>query len=359
MLDVVTDGESFYSTLVRQVDLEGDEEQELFDPAGGAATSRTTDAAGDGAAFARAPCMKAARIHAYGHSTQILVEDISQPTPGPNEVLVKIRDAGVNPVDWKIREGYLAKAVPRTFPFTLGQDFCGEVLALGSAVTGIEAGDEVYGFANGAYAEYAVVAPDMLASKPATVDDATAAGLPTPGLTALQIVTHHVEPKPGQEILIHGAGGGVGSIATQLCLAAGARVVATAASKDADYLRSLGVAQVIDYKTQRFEEALRALDAVIDLVGGDTFARSIAVLRDDGVLVTTVGPIAPAQGHPIRAVQFVMQKRDADLEQLARLVDQGVVRPRHARVMPLAEAREAQDLNQTGRATEKIVLALQ
>src|SRR5690349_25067895 len=103
--------------------------------------------------------MKAARIHAYGHSDQIFVEDISQPTPGPNEVLVKIRDAGVNPVDWKIREGYMAKAVPRTFPFTLGQDFCGEVLALGSAVRGVQAGDEVYGFANGAYAEYAVVAP--------------------------------------------------------------------------------------------------------------------------------------------------------------------------------------------------------
>jgi NADPH:quinone reductase-like Zn-dependent oxidoreductase len=300
--------------------------------------------------------MKAARIHAYGHSDQILVEDISQPAPAPNEVLVKIRDAGVNPVDWKIREGFMARVAPRSFPFTLGQDFCGEVLALGSDVTDCEAGDEVYGFANGAYAEYAVVSPDMFASKPRTVHDTIAAGLPTPGLTALQIVNNVVQPEPGQTILIHGAAGGVGTIATQLCLAKGARVIATASALDIAYLMSLGVAQVIDYKIERFEDKVPEVNAVIDLVGKDTFARSVGVLRDRALLITTVGPIDPAKGHAIRAMKFVMQKNKADLETLARLVDEGVVKPRGTRVLPLDAAREAQELTQTGRAAEKLVL---
>lgn len=301
--------------------------------------------------------MKAIRIHAYGHSDQIVVEDISQPTPGPNEVLVRIRDAGVNPVDWKIREGYMAKVAPRGFPFTLGQDFCGEVLALGANVRDVEAGDVVYGFASGAYAECAVVSPEMFASKPATVDDAVAAGLPTPGLTALQIVTSVVQPAQGQTILIHGAAGSVGSIATQLCLASGARVIATASAEDAAYLLSLGVAQAIDYKVERFEALVHDVDVVIDLVGGDTFARSVGVLREGGLIVTTVGSIDPAKDKPVRAVRFLMERNQADLEELARLVDAGVVKSRGARVLPLDAAREAQDLSQTGHIATKLVLA--
>ncbi len=300
--------------------------------------------------------MKAVRIHAYGHSDQIHVEEVSQPTPGPRQVLVKIRDAGVNPIDWKIREGYMASAVPRQFPFTLGQDFCGEVLALGSNVTDIEAGDEVYGFANGTYAEYAVATPDLIASKPDTVDDAVAAALPTPGVTALQIVNNIVKPQPNQAILIHGAAGGVGSIATQLCIARGARVIATASIADAAYLTSLGVAEVIDYRSEKFEAKVRDIDAVIDLVGKDTFARSLGVMRGSGLIVTTVGPTEPAKGHPVRAVHIVAKRNQADLEELARLVDEGVVEPRGARVLPLEAAREAQDLSQAGRAPEKLVL---
>src|SRR5262249_4309576 len=154
---------------------------------------------------------------------------------------------GVNPVDWKIREGLRATTAPRAFPFTVGQDFAGKVISLGEDVRSIEASDTVYGFADGAYAEYAVVSPSMIASKPRTVHDTTAAALPTPGRTALQTVRDAIQPRQGQTILIHGAGGGVGSIATQLCLSRGARVIATAADRDAAYLRELGVGQVIDY----------------------------------------------------------------------------------------------------------------
>ena len=302
--------------------------------------------------------MKAARIYAYGHSDQIHIDEISQPAPRPREVLVRISDAGVNPIDWKIREGYMAKVSPRTFPFTLGQDFCGDVVAVGWDVTGVEVGDEVYGFADGAYAEYACVSPEMIARKPRSVSDAVAAALPTPGLTALQLVTRIVDPKPGETVLIHGAAGAVGSIATQLCLGRGAHVIATASARDAAYLMSLGVDRVIDYATQRFEDEARRVDAVIDLVGGETYARSLVSLRDGGVIVTIVGSSAPKDGKPVRAVAHVMTKNRVDLDELAQLVDHGAIRPRDTRALPLEAVREAQDLSQGRRSPEKLVLDL-
>jgi NADPH:quinone reductase-like Zn-dependent oxidoreductase len=157
-------------------------------------------------------------------------------------------------------------------------------------------------------------------------------------------------------VLIHGAAGAVGSIATQLCLANGARVIATASKLDAAYLLSLGVERAIDYKTERFDDHVRDVAAVIDLVGGDTFVRSLRVIRERGLIVTTVGSVEPAQGMPVRAERMVMQKNKADLEVLARLVDEGVVKPRHPRVLPLDAAREAQDLSQSGKTSEKLVL---
>lgn len=132
--------------------------------------------------------MKAVRIHAYGHSDQLQLEDIAIPSPGAGDVLVRVHAVGVNPVDWKIREGLRARTAPRAFPFTVGQDFAGRVISLGEDVRGVEASDTVYGFAGGAYAEYAAVSPSQIASKPRTVHDTTAAALPTPGLTALQTV---------------------------------------------------------------------------------------------------------------------------------------------------------------------------
>ncbi len=282
------------------------------------------------------------------------------PRPGAGDVLVQIHAVGVNPIDWKIREGLRAKTAPRQLPFTLGQDFAGKVLSIGEDVRGIEASDTVYGFADGAYAEYAVVSPSMIASKPRTVHDTTAAGLPTPGLTALQTVRDAVQPREGQTVLIHGAAGGVGSIATQLCLSRRARVVATAASRDAAYLHRLGVAEIIDYHTERFEDRVKQVDAVIDVVGGDTLARSIAVLRKGGVVATTVGPLDPAAltRRGLRGVHIVMQKNASDLEELARLVDEGTVQPHPVHVMTLAEARAAQDLSQSGSSSEKIVLEI-
>ena len=298
--------------------------------------------------------MKAVRIHDYGHSDQIHIEDVAMPTPKADEILVRISAAGTNPVDWKIREGFMAKAAPRALPFTLGQDFAGEVIAVGEEVTGIEGSESVYGFANGAYAEFAVVSPAMIAGKPQSIDDAVAAGLPTPGLTALQIVDELIDPKPDQTVLIHGAAGGVGAIATQLCLSRGARVIATASERDHAYLNELGVALAIDYRTQRFEDFVSEVDAVIDLVGGDTLKRSFDVVHRDGQIVTTVGPVDGATS--VRVTHIVMKKNAADLVELAELVDTGVIKPRASRVLALAEASLAQDLNQQHRTSDKLVL---
>jgi NADPH:quinone reductase-like Zn-dependent oxidoreductase len=296
--------------------------------------------------------MKAARIHDFGHSDQIRIEHIAVPAQTSTDVLVRIDAAGVNPVDWKIREGLFGSG---HLPFTLGQDFSGQVIAVGEDVVDIEADEEVYGFASGAYAEYAVVRPDWIANKPITLDDATAATLPTPGLTAMQLV-RAVAPRPGQTVLVHGAAGAVGSLATQLVLEAGARVVANAGAHDAEYLRSLGVEQVIDYKTERFEDLVRDVDAVIDLVGGDTLARSYAITKRGGAIATALGPLDDrATGH-LRTFHIVMQRNSADLLELSRLVDSGTIKPQRPRVLPLEEASTAQDLSQTHETSDKLVL---
>jgi NADPH:quinone reductase-like Zn-dependent oxidoreductase len=302
--------------------------------------------------------MKAARIHEYGHSDRIQIEDVAMPTQTSSDILVRIDAAGVNPIDWKVREG-LARFVPRALPFTLGQDFAGQVIAIGEDIKDIETDEDVYGFAPGAYAEYAVVRPDWIANKPITCEDAIAATLPTPGLTALQMV-REVAPRAGQTVLIHGAAGGVGSIATQLVLDTGARVIATASADDADYLRSLGVDQVIDYKSQRFDNLVRDVDAVLDLVGGDTLARSYAIIKRGGVLATTLGPIDEGRAAvgDIRTIHIVMQRNSDDLVELARLVDTGTIKPRQPRVLPLEQARSAQDLNQTHKTSDKLVLEI-
>jgi NADPH:quinone reductase-like Zn-dependent oxidoreductase len=302
--------------------------------------------------------MKAIRIHSYGGSDQIRVEDASRPTPGPGEVLVKIRAAGVNPIDWKIREGFMSQVAPKSFPFTLGQDFSGEVIEIGSGVEKWRSGDLVFGFVDGAYAEFGVTSADMIAKMPENIDLETAAGLPTPALTAYQIVTNVLRVSEGMSVLIHGAAGGVGSIATQLCSSMNARVIATASEQDHEYLHGLGADLVIDYQNERFEDEVADVDAVIDLIGGETQTRTFAVMKKGGTLVTTVGSLneTEAAKYGVKAVHFVMTKNRSDLEKIGLLVDQGKLKVRVTRIIPIIKAKEAQDLNQTGQAHGKLIL---
>jgi NADPH:quinone reductase-like Zn-dependent oxidoreductase len=302
--------------------------------------------------------MQAIRIHEYGDASTLQLEEIPRLGVKDDEILVRVRDAGVNPIDWKIREGYLKKVMPAQFPLTIGQDFAGEVAQVGKSADRFQVGDRVFGFAQGAYAEYVAAPLSTVAAIPEAMDFSTAAALPTAGLTALQIIRDVVKTQSGMTILVHGAAGGVGSFASQIARSSGANVIATATGEDIDYLKSIGIAQVIDYKRERFEERVGKADAVVDLVGGETLARSYAVVKPGGVLATTVQPIdeSAASRAGVRAVHVVMRRNSADLSQLADMVAKGGVKPRLAQTMSLSQAKEAQELSASGRTHGKVIL---
>ena len=301
--------------------------------------------------------IKAVRIAQYGGSDQLKYEEVPLPEIGPGQVLAKVRYAGVNPIDWKIREGYMKQFRPASFPLTLGQDFAGEIAIGGDDSGHFKTGERVFGFGDGTYAELTVAAITLIAAIPEKLELAVAAALPTAGVTALQAIRDYVQPKPGSRILIHGAAGSVGSLATQIAKRWGAQVIGTAAGEDVEYLRSLGHVQVVDYKNERFE-TVGQVDAVLDLIGGETATRSVAVVKKGGVLVSTVGganaELAARAG--IHGVNMVSKGNAADLSELAGLVERGDVKPRMGEVFRLEQAREAQDTSQQGRSKGKILL---
>ncbi|HEX8817588.1 MAG TPA: NADP-dependent oxidoreductase [Terriglobales bacterium] len=302
--------------------------------------------------------MKAIRIHQFGDAGTLKLEDIPALAISDDQMLILVHDAGVNPIDWKIRQGYVKQSTPNPFPLTIGQDFAGEVTDLGTAIQHFRKGDRVFGFAHGAYAEYVAAPESTVATIPASMDYATAAALPTAGLTALQAIRDFIHAAPGMTILIHGAAGGVGSFAIQIAKAFGANVIGTATGDDVGYLNSLGVTDVIDYTRERFEDKARNVDGVLDLVGGDTLTRSYAVIKKGGLLVTTVGQIdeARAKQAGIHAAHIAMNKNAADLVELASMVANGSVKPRMAQSMPLSDAKKAQELSQNGGLHGKVIL---
>ena len=302
--------------------------------------------------------MKAIRIHQYGDAGTLKLEDIPRVSIADDQILVRIRDAGVNPIDWKIRKGYMKQVMPANFPMIIGQDFAGEVVDFGRQVTQFAIGDRVFGFARGTYAEYAAAPASTVAAIPDSLDFAMAAALPTAGSTALQIIRDVVAAKSGMTILIHGAAGGVGSYASQIAKNFGARVIGTASEGDIEYLKSLAVDEIVDYKREPFEDKATGVDAVVDLVGGETLARSYSVVKKGGVLATTVQPIdqSAATRVGIRAVQVIMKRNAADLAELARLVEKGALKPRFDKTMSLSQAKEAQELSEAGNTQGKVIL---
>lgn len=301
--------------------------------------------------------IKAVRIAQYGGSDQLKYEEIPLPEMGPGYVLAKVRYAGLNPIDWKIREGYMKNFRPVSFPLTLGQDFAGEIVAGGGDLGHFQTGERVFGFGDGTYAEFTAAAITGIAAIPGKMEFPVAAALPTSGLTALQAIRDYVQPKPGTRILIHGAAGAIGSFAAQIAKRWGAQVIGTASGEDIVYLRSLGHVQVVDYKQERFE-SVGQVDAVLDLVGGETATRSFAVVKKGGVMVSTVGAanaeLAVRAG--IRGVNMVSKGNSEDLSEIAGLVERGDVKPRMGEVFLLQQAHEAQDASQQGRAKGKILL---
>ena len=303
--------------------------------------------------------MKAVRIHEFGGPERVQLEEVAIPKVTRGKALVRIRAAAVNPVDWMVREHlYNPKGADRV-PLTLGQDFAGVIEKIGAgSKTSLHEGDAVFGEVFGSFAEYALVPLKDLVKKPASLDFKIAAALPMPALTAWQAIIDTAGAKPGMRFLIHGASGGVGSFAAQFARWKGAEVAATASEPSFDYLRSIGVDPVIDYKRDRFEEKLHDVDVVLDPLGGETQARSWRVLKRAGTLITLIGEIDEdaARRAGVRAIDFGMEYDVEDLEEIAGLVEGGIIKPHISKVLPLDQARQAMDLNQQGNSHGKIVL---
>ncbi len=307
------------------------------------------------------PTMQAVRMHAFGGPEVLTLESVPTPIPGPGEVLVKVRAAAVNPVDWKIREGKFRDPSLK-LPMTLGFDVAGVVEAVGEGVERVRAGDRVYSYLSlkrgGGYAEYVAIDERDVALKPFTLDDVEAAGVPLAALTAWQALFDHADLKAGQTVLIHGAAGGVGTFAVQFAKAKGATVIGTASEKNHAYLRELGADRVIDYNSERFEEVVSDVDVVLDSIGGDTQARSFGVLKAGGVIVSIVGPVSPqkAAEFGVRAKSMLVQPSAAQLAEIGSLIDQGKVKSVVSHVMPLADVAQAHEQSQSGHTRGKIVL---
>ncbi|MFG3583016.1 MULTISPECIES: NADP-dependent oxidoreductase [unclassified Streptomyces] len=288
-----------------------------------------------------------------------------RPVPGPSEVLVRVRAAGVNPTDWKHRAtgGFLGRP-----PFVLGWDVSGVVEAVGVGVTVHAPGDEVFGmlpypFGHGSHAEYVTAPARSFARKPAGLDHTEAGALPLVSLTAWQALVDTADVQPGQRVLIHAAAGGVGHVAVQIAKARGAYVIGTASAGKHDYLRKLGADELIDYRETDFTEAVRDVDVVLDTIGDDNTFRSLRVLREGGIVVSIL-PIGPEELYEeaarlgVRAARMLVEADQAGMRAVADLVDRGLLRPTIAGTFPLADAAEAHTLGETGRTVGKLVLVV-
>lgn len=300
--------------------------------------------------------MQAVMIDEYGDNSVVQFKDVPRPEPQAGELLVKVQAAGVNPVDWKVRDG-AGQRMGMTLPIILGQEISGTVEQLGQGVTHFAQGDAVYGIVKSGFAEYVIVRAADIAHKPSTLDFIHAAAIPLGGLTAWQAIFDLAHLTAGQRLLITGASGGVGSLAVQLAKAKGAHVTGVASGHNEAFVRSLGVDEFIDYTQAPFEQVAKEMDVVFDTVGADAFQRSFASLKPGGVLVTSVAfPRDEAKQRGVEVAR-VQCRPDADeLAELGALVDQGRLKAHIETVLPLAEAAQALKLSEQGRTRGKIVL---
>lgn len=306
--------------------------------------------------------MKAIRIHEFGGPDVLELEEAPKPKPAADEVLVKVYATSVNPVDWKIREGMRKDKFPTPLPLIPGWDVSGVIEEVGDHVRHFRPGDEVYGrpdpSKNGAYAEYIVVKADQLGLKPKSIDHINAAAVPLAGLTAWQGLFDRGHLQKGQKVLIHAASGGVGTFAVQFAKWKGAYVIGTASEANISFVKQLGADEVIDYHKENFEDKVSDVDLVFDTIGGDTQKRSIQVLKNGGRLITTLKPEfqAEAKEKHIYLEGYTAQSYPDQLEQIAGLIDQGIIQPVISMVLNLDEARKAQQISEDGHVRGKIVI---
>ena len=305
--------------------------------------------------------MQAAIIRDYADA--VTVTDIAQPTLLDDSVMIEVHAASVNPVDNLIQAGYLRAMLPLQFPLTMGNDVSGVVSAVGKSVTRFQVGDAVFarpnGLQSGTFAEYAMVKEQDVAKKPAKLSHEEAASLPLVALTAWQALVSKANLQAGQKVLIHAGSGGVGSIAIQIAKHLGAQVIATTSTDNVAMVKALGADTVIDYRSEKFDELVKDCDVVLDTLGGATRTQSFSVLKRGGILVSIIAPgdsSGQAEKLGVRSEVFFMTANGEQLGQLAKLVEQGAIKPVVERSYPLAEAAQAMAQVKSGRTKGKIVI---
>ncbi|MGA3121740.1 MAG: NADP-dependent oxidoreductase [Polyangiaceae bacterium] len=292
--------------------------------------------------------MKAARVYRFGPPEVITIEEMATPSPGDDEIVVRVAACDVGPWDGWVRAG--KSAIEQPLPLTLGADLSGTVTQFGSRVRGVSLGQPVFGVTNprftGAYADFAVASAAMVAPKPEGLDHRAAAGLPVVAATARQMVDDEAHVGPGQRVLVHGAGGSVGSLAVQIALARGATVVGTGTPRSMDYVRSLGVEHVVDATAEDFTRDIAPVHAVIDTVGGATQGKLLARLAPGGILVSSVSQPDPALTAQlgVRGVFIIVRVTRQALVDLGALAAAGRLTPRLGPTLPLSKARLAHEM---------------
>jgi NADPH:quinone reductase-like Zn-dependent oxidoreductase len=292
--------------------------------------------------------MRAIRLHQVGESESLRCEDAPKPSPKDNQVLVRVHATAITPTEFAWYPTFhTPDGGTRPFPIILGHEFSGVVDAIGSACTGVQIGDPVYGlsdwFIDGAQADYCLTMPANIAPKPASLDHAQAAAVPISALTAWQALIDRAQLSEGQRVLIHGAAGGVGSFAVQLARHKRAHVIATVSAANTDFVTALGADEVIDYRTTPFETVVRDVNVVLDTVGGDTRNRSWEILNKGGQLVTIAADAERFTQQRVRDAFFIVEPNRGQLIEIAHLIDTGIIRPVVGAVFSMENFRQAYD----------------
>jgi NADPH:quinone reductase-like Zn-dependent oxidoreductase len=301
------------------------------------------------------------RFHSFGGPDVLRIEEVECSMPDARQVLVGVKAASINPVDFKIRSGKYPAVKEDRLPYTPGRDVSGVVEKCGAQATQFKVGDEVVGMVGiggGGYAERAVLDEAAITLKPREIDHVHAAAIPLAGQTAWQGLFRYGQLKVGQSVLIHGGSGGVGHFAVQFAKAKGARVFTTVSTDNLEFARTLGADVVIDYQKQRFEGLAQNLDMVFDLIDGDTRERSWKQLKKGGVLVTTLTDPnqQTAALYGVRATRYTVEADGKELAEILSLVVSGKVKPHVQKTYPLEEAAQAMSAVEKGHAVGKVVL---
>ncbi len=314
--------------------------------------------------------MRAIAIQKFGGPEVLELMDLPKPKPQAGEILMDIKAAGVNPVDWKIREGLFQGRMPHKFPIILGWDAAGVITELGKEVSGFQIGQEVFAYTRGdvihpgSYAEFICLTPEHLSPKPANLSFEEAAAVPLSALTAYQVLFENIQLRSGETILIHAGAGGVGGYAIQLAKNAGAEVITTASANHHDYVKEIGADHAIDYKKRDFVPAVNeihpgGIDAVFDTVGGETQIQSVKALKKGGRISTILALQAAVRESKDIRVGYVFVRPDSkQLGQIKDLIEAGKLKVRLAAKFPLAEAARAQEMSKTGHTAGKIILKI-